>query len=117
MSECIRYMKALPLVDDRCEWKYSGSKFVLMGHSYSCKYLHMWMTKDRPQLHCFHSGRGGRDITGKMKCSWFDCMDKENTTQYETLTNELITKTGHFENIRHHPDFKLDGKIVGNNWI
>ena len=97
-EECLDYMRSLPQFDPICQHKIGP--MAVQGNSYMCKYLHHFMTPFQPELHCYHSGRGRFDISGKRKCVPTDCLDANTPTELQPnllpqVTQETIFVTEH----------------------
>eukprot|EP00466_Bigelowiella_natans_P016928 jgi/Bigna1/90432/estExt_fgenesh1_pg.C_700065 len=91
IQDCENYLKSLPDVDPICVSKFN-SPFAAQGSSLLCKYLHHFMAKFEPQLHCYHAGKGFPDSNGALKCVPTECVDENTPSEMlEVLQNNNVT--------------------------
>lgn len=66
-EDCMDYVGSMPMYNDCCPW--------MEGETQNCISIHAHLIYPflRPEIHCFHVGKGLADPYGKIKCSMADC--------------------------------------------
>ena len=73
LGDCVNFYDRLPKTDPSCLDRENGVSYALQGNTSLCRFLHHFMMKNSPELHCYHSGPGFPDAHGKVKCGPDDC--------------------------------------------
>ena len=86
VDECVAFYTSLPQTDPECLAKDTGVSYALQGNTTLCRFLHHFMTKTSPEVHCYHVGKGFRpDVNGHYRCSAHDCQDDSHDEHTEEV--------------------------------
>ena len=73
VDECEDFYESLPLTDPACLDRDNGVAYAVQGNTTLCRFLHHFMMKSSPEMHCYHCGKGRPDVNHKIKCGPDDC--------------------------------------------
>ena len=87
LGDCVTFYDRLPKTDPSCLDRENGVSYALQGNTSLCRFLHHFMMKNSPELHCYHSGPGFPDANGKVKCGPDDCKKDQGPAYSKPVTS------------------------------